>query len=106
MTDDEFPERLRQDAASLRYVADDVSLARLQARVRARVEAPASVAQLLAAWFRPIATSIAAVAFVAAIATTWYQETHDSTTVVTTDSMATTASVDIAVDGDTFSVTN
>lgn len=106
MTDDKFLERLREDAAPLRYEADDVTRTRLHARIRARIQTTASVSQLLAAWFRPIVTSIAAVALAAALGTAWYQETHDVTMTPTLDAMASTASVDVAVDGDTFRVSN
>jgi hypothetical protein len=55
MTDENFLDRLRDDAARLRYDADDVTLTRLAARVRARVAAQPTVTTFLARWFRPVA---------------------------------------------------
>lgn len=68
--DDKFFERLRRDAATLRYEPDDVMRVRIAAGVRARIaarSAPATVSQLLASWFRPLAASIAALSLAAAI---------------------------------------
>lgn len=71
MTDDEkFFERLRGDAASLRYRADDATLARIRARIHDRIADRPSIAELLAAWFRPLAAGLAAIALAAAIGLT------------------------------------
>lgn len=67
MSEDRFMERLRSDAGVLRYEADAVTLARVRARIRGRIESPATVAGLLAAWFRPLAATLVAVAIAAAI---------------------------------------
>jgi len=69
MTDEKFFERLRGDAAALRYEPDDVMRTRIAAAVRVRIamRPMPSVSQLLASWFRPLAASMAAVALVAAI---------------------------------------
>ncbi len=105
MNEHKFPERLREDARPLRYEPDDVVLTRLQARIRERVAVPHGVAQLLAAWFRPIATSVAALALAAAVGTTWFARNLD--TANTIDAMAANNSqIEVAVGGDTFSVTN
>lgn len=64
--DDKFFERLRVDAAPLRYRVDDVKLARIRARIHERLARP-GVAEVLAAWFRPLAAGLAAVALAAAI---------------------------------------
>lgn len=64
--DDKFFERLRGDAASLRYRIDDAGLARIRSRIYDRIASP-TVAQLLAAWFRPLAATLTAVAVAAAI---------------------------------------
>jgi len=108
MTDDKFFERLRQDAAPLRYQPDDVAVTRLQARVRERIAAQASVAQLLAGWFRPIATSIAALAIAAAVGTAWMQQADQTTLTApaTVDSIAASSPVDVSVDGEPFRVAN
>lgn len=60
-------ERIRADAAPLRYEPDAVMLSRIAARVRERIAQP-TVAQLLAAWLRPLAASLVAVALAAVIA--------------------------------------
>jgi translation elongation factor EF-1beta len=65
--DDKFFERLRGDAAPLRYQVDDVKLARIRARIHERLAAKQSVAEVLAAWFRPLAAGLAALALAAAI---------------------------------------
>jgi hypothetical protein len=67
MTDDRFFEHLRADAVALRHEPDDRTLSRLRARIRESIERPATVAELLAAWFRPLAATLAAVAIAAAI---------------------------------------
>jgi hypothetical protein len=68
--DDKFFERLRVDARPLRYEMDDVTLARIHARIREQIgEAGAqpTVAALLARWFRPLAATLAAVSLAAII---------------------------------------
>ena len=64
MSENDFFERLRADARPLRYEPDPVALARIRARIRAGIERP-TVAQLLAAWFRPVLATVAALAAVA-----------------------------------------
>ncbi len=67
MSEDKFLERLRQDAASLRYEPrDEVVWTRLAARIRARIAQP-TVSQIIAAWFRPLAASLAAAALAAVL---------------------------------------
>ena len=85
--DDKFFERLRGDAAPLRYQVDDVKLARIRARIHERLARP-GVADVLAAWFRPLAAGLAALALAAAI------------------SMATVGADDVAMElaGDTYVV--
>jgi hypothetical protein len=71
MTDDPFFARLRGDAQSLRHQPDEATLARIRARIEASIEASMAtgptVAQLLAAWFRPLAATAAALALASAI---------------------------------------
>jgi hypothetical protein len=69
MSDDPFFERLRGDAAPLRYEPDAVSMARMSARIRGRVSEP-TVAELLARWFRPVAAAVTALAIIAGIGST------------------------------------
>jgi hypothetical protein len=68
MTDDSFFERLRRDASALRYDGDAAMRTRLAARVRERIARPATVPQLLASWFRPLAASLAALGLAASLA--------------------------------------
>lgn len=71
MTDDPFFQRLRNDARALRHQPDEATLARIRTRIQSHIERTQStVAQLLAAWFRPLAATAAALAIAAAIATT------------------------------------
>lgn len=100
MNDDNFLERLRGDARQLRYEPDEISWVRLQARVRERIAAAPTVSHFLTAWFRPLAASLATLSLVAALGTAYYVETRDQ---VTMDSLASN-SVEISVDGATFSV--
>lgn len=79
MTDDKFFERLREDARSLQYEGDDFLAARIGARVRERMTArPPTVAQLLAAWMRPLAASLAALVLSVTIGLTWSQQHQES----------------------------
>ena len=70
MTDEQFFERLRADAGQLRHQPDEVTLARIRARIVAHIEERPSVAQQLARWIRPLAGALSAAALAAAIATT------------------------------------
>ncbi|HJW92305.1 MAG TPA: hypothetical protein VJ901_01680 [Thermoanaerobaculia bacterium] len=80
MTDDKFFERLREDARPLQYDGDDFLAARIAARVRERVTArPPTVAQLLAAWMRPVAASLAALVLSVTIGLTWSQQHQEPT---------------------------
>jgi len=72
MTDDPFFAKLRNDARPLRHEPDEATLSRIRARIESRLMASGrneqlTVAQLLAAWFRPIVASAAAIALAAAI---------------------------------------
>jgi hypothetical protein len=66
--DDKFLERLRGDAAPLRYQVDEATLARIRARIHERIGGPQpGVVELLASWFRPLAAALSVVAVAAAI---------------------------------------
>jgi hypothetical protein len=95
MNEDRFLERLREDARPLRYDAGDVAVTRVSARVRSRIGQPA-FAEILAAWFRPLAASLTAVALAAAISLTLYERSQ--TVPMSGDS------VEVAVGGDIYSV--
>lgn len=71
MTDDPFFARLRKDARPLRYEPDEATLARIHASIERQLvrDRQASVADLLAAWFRPLAATAAALALAAVIGT-------------------------------------
>ena len=99
---DDFLERLRNDARRLRYEPDDEVLwNRLQAKIRARVAAQPDVPQLLARWFRPITASFVILALAAALSVAWIERPRDSSDLI--ESMSQN-SVEISLDGDTFSI--
>ena len=75
---DPFFERLRADARPLRYEPDEFALARIRANIRARLERP-TVAQLLAAWFRPVLATVALLASIAVFTLTNLDSTDEST---------------------------
>lgn len=62
---DDFFERLRADARPLRHQPDQVQLARIRARILATIEERPTVADMLAAWFRPVLATVAMLAAVA-----------------------------------------
>ena len=98
MTDDPFFAKLRNDARPLRHEPDEATLSRIRAGIHShlngRHEQP-TVAQLLAAWFRPIVASAAAIALAAAI----------GINVVRTDSISLSDTVlEISVGGETYRV--
>lgn len=105
MSDDRFLERLREDAAELRYEPQDsATWARLSAHVRERIARnpqPVTVAQLLTQWFRPLVTALAAVALVATLGIQWFDTSHDTMSV---ESAMASNNVEISVDGDIYSV--
>ncbi len=99
MIDDPFFERLRHDARQLQLDLDDVTVVRLTARIRARVGAQPTVAQLLAGWLRPLAAVVAAIALAAMLSLSWVERAPDNTAV---DQIAANTT-EISVDGMTFS---
>ena len=96
MTDDPFFARLRQDARPLRHEPDEATLARIRVRIQAHLNRnQPTVAQMLAAWFRPIVAAAAAIALAAAI----------GINVVRTDSFSLSDTVlEISVAGETWLV--
>lgn len=101
MSNDDFLERLRNDAAQLRYEPRDQALwTRLAARIRQRVRTQTSVSQLLARWFRPITASLAALALAAALSITWFERVQPASTLEAMSS----SSVEISVGGDTYNL--
>jgi len=100
MTDEEFFQRLRGDAAPLRYEPDPFTLARIRARIRERVQRPLqrlTVSELLAAWFRPLAVTLSAIGLAAAIGIAAIDTNDNGTTLGD-------SGVEIVMAGDTYSV--
>ena len=81
MTDDRFFERLRADARSLQHTVDDVTVVRVSARVRARLVAQPTVAQMLAGWLRPVAATVAALTLGATLGLFYAEQPHDNASV-------------------------
>jgi len=102
MSDDEFFERLRDDAQRLRYQPDDVMLSRLSARLRERVTAPPTAAHFLARWFRPIAASLAVLAVVATLGVQYYENIQQQP--ATLEAAMSADPVEISVDGDIYTL--
>ena len=100
MTEDKFFERLRDDARSLRYEGDDFLSVRLAARVRERIARPATVSQLLAAWARPVAASLAALVLSVTLGLTWSQRRQESTDTT----IASSNPIEIAMAGELYGV--
>ncbi len=98
MTDEQFFERLREDARPLQYAGDDFLAARMTARVRERLDRPATVSQFLAAWLRPIAASLAALILSLTFGLTWSARHQD-----TADSISSNP-IEIAMAGENFGV--
>lgn len=98
MTDDPFFARLRKDARPLRHEPDEATLARIRAAIHSHIhgsQPTVTVAQLLAAWFRPIVATAAAIAIAAAI----------GINVVRTDSFSLSDTViEISMGGETYRV--
>lgn len=84
MSEDDFLSRLRTDARTLRHQPDEVTLARIRARIHARLEQPRGVADVLAAWLRPALAMAGAVAIAAAIGFATLQPDVDLTSLTDT----------------------
>jgi hypothetical protein len=94
--DDEFFEKLRGDAASLRYRVDEATLARIRERIYERIAPAPTLTELLASWFRPLAATLATFALAAAI----------SLAVNRNDASLGEQPVEIVMGGDTYVVGN
>jgi hypothetical protein len=105
INDDDFLERLRDEARQLRFEPDDMMTTRIAARVRERItaESQAGIALVLARWFRPVVASLATLALVAALGVQWLEQSRE-VSATTLEALTSTQSVDISVGGDTFSV--
>ena len=90
---DDFFERLRADARPLRHQPDQVQLARIRARILATIEERPTVADMLAAWFRPVLATVAMIAAIAVFTWNEYQPTDNAS-----------LGVEIVMAGDTYRV--
>jgi hypothetical protein len=100
--DDKFFERLRVDAGTLRHQPDEATLARIRERIHAHIHAGMAdqaakpgVLELLAAWFRPLAATLTAIAIAAAIGVS---------SIDTTETSLVDQNVEISMAGDTYRV--
>ncbi|HEX7809014.1 MAG TPA: hypothetical protein VF608_09820 [Thermoanaerobaculia bacterium] len=91
---DDFFARLRNDAQPLRHQPDAATLARIRSRIEARLAPRETVLDVLAAWFRPIAAAMSAVALAAAIGIAAYSVSDTSYD----------DAVEIVMGGETYSV--
>jgi hypothetical protein len=105
MNEEQFWERLRQDARELQFQPDAVMVTRMEARIRARVIplAQPTVPQLLARWFRPLAASLSAIALAATLGLAWVG-TSPATDSQPAESLSTPATVEISMGGDVYRV--
>lgn len=78
MEHDDFFERLRGDAKALQHRPDAATLARIRARIEERIAPRPTVMELLAAWLRPVAATVTAIAIAAAIGIAAYSGGDDS----------------------------
>ena len=68
--DDKFFERLRGDAAPLRYEVDAAAAVRIRERIHERIAPRPSIADVIASWLRPLTAGLAALAIAAVIGLT------------------------------------
>jgi hypothetical protein len=103
MNEEQFFDRLRDDARLLQFEPDAFVTTRIAARVRERIAAPApTVSLFLARWLRPIGAAMSAIALAACISVAWYERTSADT--ATLDTLSANNGMEISVDGDTYSV--
>ena len=102
MNEDQFFDRLREDARQLQYEPDALVTTRIAARVRERVNATPTVSLFLARWLRPIAASLSALALAACVSVAWIEQS--STNGASLDTLSASNGMEISVDGDTYSV--
>lgn len=104
MSEDRFFERLRDAARPLRFEPDDFMATRITARVRERVSSRTTVAGVLARWFRPLAASMTALALAATVGIVWIDRAAASPNPAVEAIATNNSPVEIAVDGDVYSV--
>jgi hypothetical protein len=103
MSEDRFFERLRDDARPLRFEPDDFMATRIAARIRERLQTPATASQVLARWFRPLAASLSAVALAATLGIVWIDRSSADAQ-PTLDSLSATNTIEISAAGDVYRV--
>jgi hypothetical protein len=95
---DDFLDRLRAEAKALQHRPDAATLARIHARIEERIAPRPTVLELLAAWFRPVAAAVTALAIAAAIGIAAYSGSDDPPAQTYDDA------VTIVMGGETYSV--
>jgi hypothetical protein len=92
MTDhDDFFARLRVDARPLRHQPDEATLERIRMRIYERIAPQPTLAELLAAWFRPLVATALAIALAAGIGVMTVRDDIDT-------------AIEIRVEGETWRV--
>ncbi|HEX7192875.1 MAG TPA: hypothetical protein VF381_15005 [Thermoanaerobaculia bacterium] len=105
MSEDRFFDRLREDARPLRFEPDDFMRTRVAARIRERIQAPATASQVLARWFRPLAASLTAIALAATLGIVWIDRTSTpDLQQPTLESLSATNTIEISAAGDVYRV--
>lgn len=92
---DDFLARLRHDARPLRHQPDQKTLERIRLRIQERIAPQPTLAELLAAWFRPLAATAVAIALAAGIGVVALRNDVDR---------ALNSGIEISVDGDSYRV--
>lgn len=105
MSEDRFFDRVREDARPLRFEPDDFMLTRAAARIRERIQPPATASQVLARWFRPLAASLSALALAATVGIVWIDRTSTpDLQQPTVESLSATNTIEITAGGDVYRV--
>ncbi len=105
MSEDRFFDRVSEDARPLRFEPDDFMTTRVAARIRERIQAPATASQVLARWFRPLAASLSAIALAATIGIVWIERTSaPDLQQPTVESLSATNTIEISAGGDVYRV--
>jgi len=105
MSEDRFIDRLREDARPLRFEPDAFMTTRVAARIRERIQTPATASQVLARWFRPLAASLSALALAATLGIVWIDRTSsDVQQQPTVESLSATNTIEISAAGDVYRV--
>ena len=105
MSEDRFFDRLREDARPLRFEPDGFMTTRVAARIRERIQTPATASQVLARWFRPLAASLSALALAATLGIVWIDRSSTpDTPQPTVESLSATNTIEISAGGDVYRV--